>query len=84
MEVYRPLKVTILSTGDELVQVGGELGLAQVYDINTPALRQLAREIGFEEVKTQVLPDQEELLEKALRLGMEDSDLVVISGGSSQ
>lgn len=84
VEVYRPLKVTILSTGDELVQAGGELGLAQVYDINTPALRQLAREIGFEEVKTQVLPDQEELLEKALRLGMEDSDLVVISGGSSQ
>lgn len=35
-------------------------------------------------MKTQVLPDQEELLEKALRLGMEDSDLVVISGGSSQ
>ena len=36
VEVYRPLKVTILSTGDELVQVGGELGLAPVSYTHLP------------------------------------------------
>ena len=83
-EVYKPLKVTILSTGDELVAAGENLEPAKVYDINTPALQQLAVEIGFEVVRTQVIPDQEELLEKAIRTGMRDSDLVAVSGGSSQ
>lgn len=84
VEVYKPLKVTILSTGDELTNAGENLEPAKVYDINTPALRQLACEIGFEVVKTQVIPDQEELLAEAVSFGMENSDLVVLSGGSSQ
>ena len=40
--------------------------------------------MGFEIVHTQVLPDREEVIEQALRQGLRSSDLIVISGGSSQ
>lgn len=84
VEVYKPLKVTILSTGDELTELGDPLNPGCIYDINTPALAQMGEELGFEIVHTQVLPDQEDIIEQALRQGLMDSDLTVISGGSSQ
>lgn len=84
VEVYKPLKVTILSTGDELTELGCPLKPGCIYDINTPALAQMGEELGFEIVHTQVLPDQEDIIEQALRQGLRDSDLTVISGGSSQ
>lgn len=83
-EVYKPLKVTILSTGDELTEPGCPLKPGCIYDINTPALARMGEEMGFEIVHTQVLPDREEVIEQALRQGLRSSDLIVISGGSSQ
>ena len=83
-EVYKPLKVTILSTGDELTEPGCPLKPGCINDINTPALARMGEEMGFEIVHTQVLPDREEMIEQALRQGLRSSDLIVISGGSSQ
>ena len=83
-EVYKPLKVTILSTGDELTEPGCPLKPGCIYDINTPALARMGEEMGFEIVHTQVLPDREAVIEQALRQGLRSSDLIVISGGSSQ
>ena len=40
--VYKPLTITIISTGDELVPPGGVLMPGQVRDINTYALKALA------------------------------------------
>lgn len=82
--VWKPLTVTILSTGDELTIPGEKLDFGKIYDINTPALRQAAWDLGFQVLRTRVIPDEESLLEQALRQGMADSDLVVVSGGSSQ
>ncbi|HIV35338.1 MAG TPA: molybdopterin molybdotransferase MoeA [Candidatus Blautia intestinigallinarum] len=82
--VWKPLRVTILSTGDELIEPGKPLDFGKIYDINTPALEQAARELGFQVLRTEVIKDEEALLEQALRDSMADSDLVVVSGGSSQ
>ncbi len=82
--VWKPLKITIISTGDELTKPGDKLDFGKIYDINTPALRQASAELGFEVVRTEVIKDEESLLEEAIRRGMAESDLVVVSGGSSQ
>jgi molybdopterin molybdotransferase len=84
VSIYEPLKLTIISTGDELVSLDKVPALGQVRDINTYALESLAKKNGFDVVSTYVLMDEEELLKSAVLDSMQTSDMVVISGGSSQ
>lgn len=82
--VYVPWKITIISTGDELVPAEETPKPGQIRDINTYVLKAMSRKYGFEVMETQVLKDQRPLLEAAVKKAMETSDLVVASGGSSQ
>lgn len=84
VSIYAPLKLTIISTGDELVPLDKEPKLGQVHDINTYALEALAKKRGFDVISTYVLKDEEEMLKSAVSDSMQKSDIVVISGGSSQ
>lgn len=82
--VYEPLRLSIISTGDELVLPDELPGPGQVRDINTYALTSLATKHGFDVVATDVLKDDEEALRSAVSELMQKSDMVVVSGGSSQ
>lgn len=83
-KVYEPLRMTVFSTGDELVSPDRQPTPGQVRDINTYAIRALAEQVGFAVVNTEILIDNETRMEKAVRKAMQDSDIVVVSGGSSQ
>lgn len=82
--VYAPLRLTIISTGDELVSPDRSPAPGEIRDINTYALHALATGNGYRVTGVHVLPDDGALLEQAVRTAMADSDVVVISGGSSQ
>ena len=82
--VYKEMRLTIFSTGDELVEVSSLPKKGQIYDINTYTLEALATKNGFKVVHAKVLKDEEELLKASLREAMAFSDMVVVSGGSSQ
>jgi molybdopterin molybdotransferase len=82
--VYISPRITILSTGDELVSPDKKPERGQVRDVNTYALAALAQKNGFTVIHTDVLADDGNVLEQALRAVMEMSDVVVVSGGSSQ
>lgn len=84
VSVYKEMRLTIISTGDELVDAENLPGKGQIYDINTCALKALAEKHGFKVVRTMVLRDDEALLKEAVRDAMQISDMVVVSGGSSQ
>ncbi len=84
VKVFAPLKISIISTGDELVAPGGEISKGKIYDINTSALDALATKHGFEVVSACTVKDQYELLKEAIIQGKENSDIVVVSGGSSK
>lgn len=83
-EVFKPWRLTIISTGDELAALGDERKPCEVYDVNTYAIRALAQEEGMEIAEVFVLRDEETLLEETLRHAFTTSDLVAVSGGSSQ
>lgn len=82
--VFKPWRVTVVSTGDELVDAQTVPASGQVRDINTYALSAAAMRQGFAVIRTKVLRDDASLIESAVREAMADSDLVVLSGGSSQ
>ncbi|MDR1603280.1 MAG: molybdopterin molybdotransferase MoeA [Gracilibacteraceae bacterium] len=84
LQVYTPLRVAVISTGNELVPPETRPRPGQVRDVNTTALAALARAAGFRVETTAVLADDAELLLATARRAALSCDLVLISGGSSQ
>lgn len=84
VEVYRPWKITIISTGDELVSPENKPDLGEIRDINSYSLYAQSIKHGLEVIDVKVLKDDEQLLKHAITQAMEQSDLIIISGGSSQ
>ena len=83
-KVYKPWKVTIISTGDELVDAKDQPAKGQTRDINTYSVSSISRNHGFEIIDRKVLKDDEALLTETISKAMAESDIVVCSGGSSQ
>jgi molybdopterin molybdotransferase len=83
--VYARPRVTIVSTGDELVPAGapGALPLGQVRDSSAPALAALVREAAGEPGFAGIVPDERDALARILRDALPESDVVVVSAGSS-
>lgn len=82
--VVRRPKVAVLSTGDELVQPGEALRPGAVYDSNGAIIAAAIAEAGGEPVACGAFPDDEAVLEAAVRRALAASDLVVLSGGTSK
>ena len=84
VEVVRRPKVAVLSTGDELTEPGTELHPGAVYDSNGPIIAAAIREAGGEPILFGAFPDNEQQLADAVRKALTESDLVVLSGGTSK
>ena len=82
--VFVPWKVTVISTGDELVSPDQIPGPGQIRDINTYTIASRSSAEGFDVIRTVSVKDDREALTAALENAKRDSDLVVMSGGSSQ
>lgn len=82
--VYVMPSVTILSTGDELVDPGEEKLPGRVYDINTFGIAAQCRRWQIPVVRMERLPDDAQRLRDAVSCAMAKSDIVVLSGGSSK
>jgi len=82
--VHTRPRVTVLSTGDEVVPPDtAALRPGQVRDASAVALAGLVTEAGGEPVPGGIVPDDAAALESALRAALASSDLIVISAGSS-
>jgi molybdopterin molybdotransferase len=84
LRCYAPLKVAIVSTGDEILRPGEAFAPGKVYDANAAMLKGLIRAAGAEAVDLGILPDNAELVRAALFDASRRYDAVVISGGASQ
>ncbi|HWE76885.1 MAG TPA: gephyrin-like molybdotransferase Glp [Pseudolabrys sp.] len=83
VDVRRPVKVAIFSTGDEVVEPGSSLPRAGVYDANRYLLRELLERLGARVTDLGILADDPASLAMALRAAAAQHDLVVTSGGVS-
>ena len=81
--VYKPLRIAILSTGDELMEPGGELAPGQIFNSNRFALDGLIRGLGMESVDLGIIGDNPKATEHALRQAVKRADLIVSTGGVS-
>lgn len=81
--VLRPVRVTILSTGDELVAPGKLLARGQIYNSNKALVRALLASLGCEVAASRHVPDTPEATRSALEAAAEEADLIVSTGGVS-
>jgi molybdopterin molybdotransferase len=83
LKVRRRLRIAIFSTGDEVVEPGGALGAAAIYDANRYLLRDLLARLGADVTDLGILKDDPEPLARALRDAASGHDLIITSGGVS-
>ena len=84
IKVYKPWKVYIISTGDEIVPPEVMPLPGQVRDVNSAGILGEALDCGFEIRGLEVVRDRQDVLADKVRSAMSECDVVVISGGSSQ
>ncbi len=82
--VWRRPRVAILSTGDELIPPGEPMRPGLVYDSNARILADAVWELGGEPLPPRLVPDDLNQLREAVAWGIRESDLVLLSGGTSK
>ncbi len=83
LPVRRRPRVALLSTGDELVEVGGKPGRGQIVDSNRWALLAALRDAGAEVRGLGIGPDEPDALRKLVVDALREVDVLVTSGGVS-
>lgn len=83
LAVVRPLKVALLSTGDELVEPGMDLAAGQIYNSNRYALHTLLHRLGCAVTDFGIVADDKGATIALLEKAAAEHDVVIASGGVS-
>ena len=83
VKVYPRPRVTILTTGNELVKPGAELGFGQIYESNSIMLESAFHQYGFRQINHVTVPDDYEQTVASIKSCLNDSEMIILSGGIS-
>jgi molybdopterin molybdotransferase len=83
VNVLKPLRVAIFSTGDEILQLGEPAREGAVYDSNRFTLLGLLQRMGVEVLDMGLVRDDPVALEAAFRSASQQADAIITSGGVS-
>lgn len=83
VEVFKVLKVAILSTGDELVEPGQPLDAGQIYNSNRYILTGLLTAMGMQVVDLGCIEDTREATLEVLQRAANSADVIISTGGVS-
>lgn len=84
VRVFRRPRVTILATGNELVEISARPRHGQIRNSNAPLLVSLAREMGADAKSAGVAQDRPAKLKAMLRAAKRGTDLLLTTGGASR
>ncbi|MEX1024052.1 MAG: gephyrin-like molybdotransferase Glp [Planctomycetota bacterium] len=81
--VWARPRVSVLTTGDELVSANRVPGVGQIREGNTLYLRAAVEALGGRVIASGIVPDDEAQLERAFRTALADGDVLITTGGVS-
>ena len=80
---FKKPKIAVFSTGAELVSPGKPLESGKIYDVNSYTICCSVRECGCEPIFLGIAEDNFNSIYQKLKEGLEISDAVIVSGGTS-
>ncbi|HKW76454.1 MAG TPA: gephyrin-like molybdotransferase Glp [Terriglobales bacterium] len=83
LTVYRKPSVAVLATGDELVEVDEIPGPQQIRNSNSYSLEARIAQYGGEPLRLPIAPDEERKLATLIHAALENSQMLLLSGGVS-
>jgi len=83
ISVYCPPRVTIFSSGNELVTPEDTLQRGQLVDSNQYALKELVKAQGAVPIPLGIIKDDPELIKSAIAQAISASDIIISTGGVS-
>ena len=83
VEISRRPSIAVISTGDELVDVGQPISANQIRSSNDRAISGALAARGFHACTRVQLPDERTVLECELRSLLENNDVLILTGGVS-
>ncbi|MGA2798999.1 MAG: molybdopterin molybdotransferase MoeA [Thermoguttaceae bacterium] len=83
VDVFRPIRLAVLSTGDEIVDDPSDLGPGKIINANGPMLALLGRRYSMEIAVEKSIPDRRADTVEAISTALTCADLVLLSGGVS-
>ncbi|RZL00061.1 MAG: molybdopterin molybdenumtransferase MoeA [Rubrivivax sp.] len=83
LSVFKPPRVALLTTGNELVMPGQPLPPGAIYNSNRHALRGLIQGTGAGSSDLGIIPDNLPATREMLRRAAQEHDLILTSGGVS-
>jgi molybdopterin molybdotransferase len=82
VQVYKKVRVAVLSTGNELAEPGNRLGNASVFDSNRFMICSMVKDFGGEPVDLGKCVDEKDQIHSELKRALK-FDMILVSGGSS-
>ncbi len=83
IEVYQKPLVTIIPTGDELVNAAENPKIGELVEFNSQMVKAALNKWGAEIKITEIIADQKELIKQAFIESVKKSDMIIILSGSS-
>ncbi len=83
VNVYKNLNVGVISTGNELTELGDDLSVGGIYDINSVMIGSVLKSFGCDYGNLGIVVDDYESIKSKILEGLSVYDLVVVSGGTS-
>ncbi|MGC1374461.1 MAG: gephyrin-like molybdotransferase Glp [Candidatus Sulfotelmatobacter sp.] len=82
LQVFARPRISILTTGDEIVDIDQDPGPAQIRNSNSYSLAAQVQQAGGEPIILPIAPDEPRRLRELIEQGLE-SDLLIMTGGVS-
>ncbi|MBD3254232.1 MAG: molybdopterin molybdenumtransferase MoeA [Candidatus Lokiarchaeota archaeon] len=83
IQVRRKPRVSVFSTGDELLEPGQPLEKNKIYNSNTPMISSLVTIYGGKVSRSSTLKDDKDLIKETLIDSAKDSNIIIFTGGTS-
>ncbi len=83
IKVYPDPSISIIITGNEFQQPGTPLQYGQVYESNSFALKAVLKQLQIDNIRILYAIDKPEIVTSSLQKALEQSDVVLLTGGIS-
>ena len=83
LQVFRPLRVSLLATGSELMEAGKPLQKGKIYASISPLIEAKLSMLPVQLVRSEIVEDDEALIQEKIESSALDSDILITTGGLS-